>query len=274
MSDVKMVVRIPEEIYERFAHEYSEESLISDYVEEVILDAFTKGTIIPKGNGKIVDIDKVHEEMKATKTYDIGFALERVKPIIEADKENGLVEIGSLAPGTTVEFGGTKWVVLDKCYPTKYISQSQGVFCIAEKITFRKTFDENKCSNWAESSLRKYLNGEFKANLTVGIGEDVLLPFERDLTSNDGLKDYGTCIDTISVLSRDEYENYRQYICNKHACWWTLTARSAQNSDRSCCALRVYGGGSLGSGGAVIDGGVVPVVCVRPSFKVKDIEER
>ena len=43
------------------------------------------GTPLPKGHGRIADIDKVLEEMRATRTYDIPFALERVKPIIEAD---------------------------------------------------------------------------------------------------------------------------------------------------------------------------------------------
>lgn len=47
------------------------------------------GTPLPKGHGRIADIDKVLEEMKATRTYDIPFALERVKPIIEADNGDG-----------------------------------------------------------------------------------------------------------------------------------------------------------------------------------------
>lgn len=46
------------------------------------------GTVLPKGHGKIADIDKVLEEMKVTRTYDIPFALGRVKPIIEADTES------------------------------------------------------------------------------------------------------------------------------------------------------------------------------------------
>ncbi len=53
----------------------------------LIENAIKNGTPLPKGHGRITDIDKVLEEMKATRTYDIPFALERVKPIIEADKE-------------------------------------------------------------------------------------------------------------------------------------------------------------------------------------------
>ena len=85
MADIELVVKIPEEIYEsRYGEECDEKDCL-------IIDAFTyaiaNGTPLPKGHGRIVDIDKVLEEMRATRTYDIPFALERVKPIIEADEE-------------------------------------------------------------------------------------------------------------------------------------------------------------------------------------------
>lgn len=54
---------------------------------DMFLKSFKKATPLPKGHGRIVDIDKVLEEMRATKTYDIPFALERVKPIIGEDKK-------------------------------------------------------------------------------------------------------------------------------------------------------------------------------------------
>jgi hypothetical protein len=50
-------------------------------------EAVENGIPIPKGHGRIADIDKMLEEMRVTRTYDILFALERVKPIIKADKE-------------------------------------------------------------------------------------------------------------------------------------------------------------------------------------------
>lgn len=53
-----------------------------------LAECVRRGVILPQGHGRIADIDKVLEEMRATRTYDIPFALERVKPIIEADKES------------------------------------------------------------------------------------------------------------------------------------------------------------------------------------------
>ena len=61
--------------------------LNSGQVPYGVVCAIMNGTPLPKGHGRIVDIDKVLEEMRATRTYDIPFALERVKPIIEADEE-------------------------------------------------------------------------------------------------------------------------------------------------------------------------------------------
>lgn len=53
-----------------------------------ILNAIRTGMPLPKGHGRIADVDKMLDEMRATRTYDVLFALERVKPILEADKEN------------------------------------------------------------------------------------------------------------------------------------------------------------------------------------------
>ena len=114
------------------------------------------------------------------------------------------------------------------------------------------------------------MNGEFKAQLTEEVGEETLLFFERDLTSDDGLNNYGTCVDYVSLISCDEYRRYRRYIGNKYAWWWTLTACSTPNSDSSYFVRRVHAKGYLSDGG-VFNGnsGVAPVVCVNPSFKVK-----
>ena len=79
---MKIVIDIPEEIYKHYKKIWQKRR--GSIPESCI--AF--GTPIPKGHGRIVDIDKVLEEMMTTRTYDIPFALERVKPIIEADTES------------------------------------------------------------------------------------------------------------------------------------------------------------------------------------------
>ena len=82
MANIELVIEIPEEIYQNYKRVWQKRR--GSIPESCI--AF--GTPLPKGHGRIADIDKVLEEMKATRTYDIPFALERVKPIIEADIES------------------------------------------------------------------------------------------------------------------------------------------------------------------------------------------
>ena len=55
MADIELVIKIPEEIYNRFGYEYSEENLISKYTNDAILEAFCNGTPLPKGHGDLID---------------------------------------------------------------------------------------------------------------------------------------------------------------------------------------------------------------------------
>ena len=80
---MKIIIDIPEEDYKnRTLLNYFK--CYSTELDKIIYD----GTPVPKGHGRITDIDEVLEDMRATRTYDILFALERVKPIIEADEKN------------------------------------------------------------------------------------------------------------------------------------------------------------------------------------------
>lgn len=79
---MQIVIDIPEEIYEEIKTTKS----IYRTGAKVLCNAIVNGTPLPKGHGRIADVDKMLDEMRATRTYDILFALERVKPIIEADE--------------------------------------------------------------------------------------------------------------------------------------------------------------------------------------------
>ena len=190
-----------------------------------------------------------------------------------------LVPIGSLTLGTVVEAGGIQVEILDMHYPTS--EGGEGVFCIAKDIAFCKAFDDGNLNNWTASSLREYLNEKFKDKLIEKIGEDALLTFERDLTSDDGLKMYENCIDTISLISCGEYRKYHQHISDKDIWWWTLTAdsvpiftHSPRHSQyaaygRSRYVRIVRSDGSLTNSDAYCGYfGVVPVLCLLSSLNV------
>lgn len=118
--------------------------------------------------------------------------------------------------GTIVEIMGLKWTVLDQ--------MEKGVFCICED-TGDEVLDQDT-NNWAKSELRKKLNTKFLKKLEKAVGPENIIPFERDLTSLDGLKDYGTCEDKVSIISFDEGRKYREFLPSTGRWWWTLTSWS------------------------------------------------
>ena len=125
----------------------------------------------------------------------------------------------------TFELLGLKWTILD--------ITEQGYKCLAERLPNDKCFDET-CNDWQSSDLRSYLNTVFYEELIEEVGEDNVVPFERDLLSLDGQTEYGICEDKVSLLNVDEYRKYRKLIPNtEDYWWWTLTADSTTCNDDS-----------------------------------------
>lgn len=190
------------------------------------------------------------------------------------DETDNLVEIGTLEPGTTIEVNGIQIEILNKPLIMKNGNDlTVAAFCLSKNILFDKTFDEKDCNNWEKSSLRKYLNGEYKDNLPDELKE-ALIPFKRNLLTDDGMNDYGTCMDLISLISCDEYREHREYISDKLDWWWTLTASTAKRG-YSYRVQYVRANGSLSSRTAYFDRiGVSPVFLLHPSLKVKIVKEK
>lgn len=180
---------------------------------------------------------------------------ETVNDTIQKQKK----EIGSLSAETTVNIGDIEWEILDTDF-------QGGVLCMAKEILFEHQFNADS-NDWRTSSLRQYLNTDFRKKLEDKIGENMLIEFERDLTSDDGLKDYGDCNDLVSLISCDEYRKYRQFISEKNRTWWTLTPYSTPHSGYSYYVRYVNTDGSLGDNYAYLgNGGVSPACVFLPSL--------
>ena len=128
---------------------------------------------------------------------------------------------------------GTTWTVLDQT--------EKGTICIADRIR-TMTFGDN--NDWRESNIRKYLNTDFLAAIETEIGADNIIEFERDLLSLDGLDDYGTCMDKVSLINLDEYRKYRKKIPNTDRWFWMITPDSTpSNNDSEWMAVVSPSGG-------------------------------
>lgn len=130
--------------------------------------------------------------------------------------------VKDLNAGDRFIYGGIEWVKLDDAHG--------GVLVLAVNKQADSAFDKNESNNWATSSLRKSLNatknGRFTAAFLKDVVKEDLVEFERDLTTDDGMTEYGTCKDFVSLYTCDEYRKYRKLIPECGAWHWTITGDS------------------------------------------------
>ena len=136
------------------------------------------------------------------------------KRIDKLESEKMKEKLNGLKVGDYFEVAGTKQRILD-IKPCGYVWLS---YALEE----RKIFD-SETNNWKLSSLREYLNNDFYKKIADEIMEKNILPFGRDLLSLDGQNEYGDCTDYVSLLSVDDYRQYRKLIPNIDKWWWLLT---------------------------------------------------
>ena len=131
-----------------------------------------------------------------------------------------------------------------------------GVLCMTAKPIAEEAFDHDNCNNWAKSSARKKLNTEFLSMLD----ENDLLPFESDLTADNGDAAYGKCIDKIGILSCDLYRKYRKIVPLFEEWMWTCTPWhcGTPNSGHALYVRRVYSDGTLNISTAYVAHGLAP----------------
>ena len=143
------------------------------------------------------------------------------------------------ARGTVFPYAGEKWVVLEH-------DPAGRTLCLRLDLIPNKPFDENNCNNFATSSSKEWMNGPYLDNLIDAVkGPHAFLQTELDLTTDDGLKDYGTCTVTIFLLTVDQYRRNRDVIPNADDWWWLSTAFSTKSNGYESLARGVRTDGAL-----------------------------
>lgn len=162
-----------------------------------------------------------------------------------------------IAPSSVINYGGLDCIVLD-------VEQDR-ILVLAKESIGNMPFDEGNSNNFPKGTLCKYLNGEFIKKLKAnGADTSALIPTTIDLTSDDGLKDYGETTQKIFLLSCDMYRKYRSVIPNLDNWWWLATAYSTESNGYAAYARYVRSDGSLVYGNAYIGS-----IGVRPAFYLK-----
>ena len=145
-----------------------------------------------------------------------------------------------IAPSSVISYGGLDCIVLD-------VEQDK-ILVLAKESIGNMPFDEGNSNNFPKGTLCKYLNGEFIKTLKAnGADTSALIPTTIDLTSDDGLKDYGETTQKIFLLTCDMYRKYRSIIPNLDDWWWLATAYSTESNGYAGLARFVGSAGGLRS---------------------------
>lgn len=130
-------------------------------------------------------------------------------------------KLGALKNGRVFNYAGVNWVKLDDL--------NGGALVLSADSLFRRAFDTEGKNNFAVSSLNRELNGDFlEALCREGAKKEDFVPLVLDLTSDDGMKDYGATSAMIGLLTCEQFRKYRALIPNLNAedWWWLLTPDS------------------------------------------------
>ena len=190
-------------------------------------------------------------------------------------------EIGKLAAESRFTYGGMEWVVLEHNLLKKAVLVlAADVLKTESGETQYMPFDEENKNDFAASSVRAFLNGDFLEELAAaGADKEAFLPLALDLTSDDGLKDYGIDRVTIGIYTDQIYREFRNIIPPASDWHWTATPFSTARNGYEHLVRSVNSSGALSSYFAYYGYRGVRPLCVLKSdilvsFNEDEVKER
>lgn len=165
------------------------------------------------------------------------------------DKKKNEIDLLSLKAGETFKADNVEYIVLEQ------LDGNQTAVFRKELLENEMEFDSDD-NNWKTSSIREYLNVEYLEKIEKAFGKDRIVEHTIDLLSMDGLDDYGTSIDNVSLLTIDQYRKYRKVLGgNLGNWWWLITPDSTPAGDSAryvrcvdSCGYVSYDGCDYGRG--------------------------
>ena len=178
-------------------------------------------------------------------------------------------KLKTLKRGQTFYGAGIQWLVLG------HTNSSQGLpvvtHIVSTGIVERRAFDEKNRNDLGVSTLLAYLNGEFLERLEDAFGEGAVAEHFIDLTSNDGLKDYGNVKTKVGLLTEEEYRQHRDILppLGDEGWWWLATPYSTERAGYPSYVRYVNSDGTLDSSFAYSgDNGVRPALYLKSDISV------
>ena len=166
-------------------------------------------------------------------------------------------KLGELQLGEPFKIGRHEFVVLEHC------AGGTAVICkglLHENVKFGR--NNNFYGSDVDEACEK-----FGAELAEQIGDDNIVDHTLDLTSDDGLKDYGEVNRQVSLLTADQYRRYVS-ILDRHKLdkwWWLATPFSTSTHEDADFVKCVSPSGDLGFSHYDFGGNGVRPFCILKS---------
>lgn len=135
---------------------------------------------------------------------------------------SGDIRLSDISEGETFKIGNYEFIVL----------QNHGDFSTVILKDLLKTSKFGDNNNYNGSEVDKICN-EFADSIAYIIGKDKIIEHDLDLTSDDGLTDYGTVNRRVSLITTDIYRKF-VHIFDKFKLdkwWWLATAHSTKKHE-------------------------------------------
>ena len=147
---------------------------------------------------------------------------EQVKQIVDAYKKDQIL-LSDIPVGETIRIGDHEFIVLEQSGDTTALIRM-------ELLPTKEKFGS---SNNYDGSYVDKICGKFAEDLVCVVGERNLVLHTVNLTSDDGLKDYGKIQRRVSLLTTDLYRRYVEVLdkFKPDAWWWFATPFSTKRHD-------------------------------------------
>jgi len=185
-----------------------------------------------------------------------------VAQVAEIRKSLGIeqVKLKDIPVGEPFNVGKYEFVVLEH-------SKETAAVITKDLLHKKKQFGKN---NNYENSYANDLCNDFATEIGDIVGENNLIEHTVDLTSDDGLKDYGKIRRKMSLLTTELYRRYVE-ILDKHkidAWWWLSTAHSTPTHGYKSAVKCVSPGGGINGNYCNVGVGVRPFCILNSNIFV------
>ena len=151
--------------------------------------------------------------------------------------EPGMAYLADLGVGEKFSVGDEVFILLEKC--------DDGGAIVVRKDMLPEASRFGESADWKSSFIRRDLNGRYYQRLAAIVGDNNIIPMTRDLTSLDGLDDYGSCIDNVSLMTVHEYAKYHRILgFASYPRWqYLITPFSTPSNEytRNVCCVNYFG---------------------------------